>query len=74
MLKLKSRLVIAGHIGYPLERIDDETNPNVCIHMEYCSGQKYSMKCNFRDSQNNCQLKRYYDRYGAEALFVGSKL
>lgn len=65
----KPNIMNVGHIGNPLEEIIEI---KTCMHSEYCTGNKYAMKCNYQDSQESCQLNKFYRKYGStwEEMFI----
>lgn len=57
---------LAGLGGNDL--LDEDLNPFECIHKTYCKGHKFSMKCNYLDSRERCQLNRFYNKWGIVLL------
>jgi len=51
---------LAGLSGYEIPM------PKRCKHIDYCTGQKYSMKCNYDDTMEKCRLFRFYNKYGKD--------
>ena len=42
----------------------DDITPYQCPHKAYCTGHKYSMRCNYSDTREKCQLNRFYKKWG----------
>jgi hypothetical protein len=44
----------------------DEYPIKQCVHLPYCKGKHFSMKCDYIYSIKACQLQKFYKKYGPD--------